>query len=196
MKQVREMADDWPSTGPACVAMQRRCAGCHQNRMPRFVTDQIDIGDGHGDFEGWRRPVSRFSRHNIFNLTNPEQSLALRAALAKTAGGEAEGALPQPEPVPADWATTPQPFIHPVVFADTADTDYQALLTHLRAAKARLDQIKRFDMPGFQPRYEYLREMKRYGVLPADFDLQQPPPVDPYALDQQYWRQFHHRPGH
>ena len=65
-----------------------------------------------------------------------------------------------------------------MVFADTADPDYQAILTHLQAAKARLDQIKRFDMPGFQPRYEYLREMKRYGILPPDFDPQQPPAVD------------------
>ncbi len=191
---IREMADAWPSTAPARDAMQRRCAGCHQNRMPRFVTDQIDIGDGHGDFEGWRRPTSRFSRHNIFNLTQPDQSLALRAVLAKTAGGEAEGALPKPEPVPEDWVHAPLPVIHPVVFADTSDPDYRAILAHLQAAKKRLEQIRRFDMPGFQPRYEYLREMKRYGVLPADFDLREASTVDPYELDQQYWRQFHHRP--
>jgi hypothetical protein len=191
---VREMADDWPSTAPARDAMQRRCATCHENRMPRFVTDRIDIGDGHGDFEGWRRPMSRFSRHHIFNLTKPEHSLALRAVLAKTAGGEAEGALPPPAPVPADWSATPRPFTHPVVFPDTDDPDYQAILAHLEAARERLEQIKRFDMPGFQPRYEYLREMKRYGVLPADFDLHNPPPADPYELDQKYWRQFHHEP--
>jgi hypothetical protein len=191
---VREMADDWPSTAPARDAMQRRCATCHENRMPRFVTDPIDIGDGHGDFEGWRRPMSRFSRHHIFNLTHPEQSLALRAVLAKSAGGEAAGELPKPQPVPPDWARAPRPVTHPVVFESTADPDYQAMLAHLRAAGERLIQIKRFDMPGFQPRHEYLREMKRYGVLPADYDLSQPSPVDPYALDEAYWHQFHHRP--
>ena len=191
---IREMANDWPSTGPARDAVQKRCTGCHQNRMPRFVTDWIDIGDGHGDFEGWRRPTSRFSRHNIFNLTHPEQSLALRAVLARSAGGEAEGALPEPAPVPADWTHAPKPCLHPVVFANTDDPDYQAILAHLQAARAHLDRIKRFDMPGFQPRYEYLREMKRYGILPPDFDLENPPAVDPYQLDQQYWWQFHHRP--
>jgi len=191
---IREMANDWPSTAPARDAMQRRCAGCHQNRMPRFVTDQIDSGDGHGDFEGWMRPVSRFSRHNIFNLTLPERSLALRVGLAKAAGGDAEGPLSAPKPVPSDLAVTPKPLTHAVIFSDTSDPDYQAILTHLQAASGRLDEIKRFDMPGFQPRYEYLREMKRYGVLPADFDLAQPAHVDPYELDRKYWRSFWCRP--
>jgi hypothetical protein len=63
-----------------------------------------------------------------------------------------------------------------------------------QAAKARLDNIKRFDMAGFQPRYEYLREMKRYGVLPASFDLANPAKVDPYELDQKYWRLFWPKP--
>jgi hypothetical protein len=31
-------------------------------------------------------------------------------------------------------------------------------------------EVKRFDMPGFHPRPEYVREMKRYGVLPPTFD--------------------------
>lgn len=190
---IREMADDWPSTAPARKAMERRCTQCHEDRMPRFVTDPIDIGDGHGDFEGWRRPTSRFSRHHIFNLTRPERSLALRATLARTAGGEAQGRLPKATPVPTDWASGPRPFVHPVVFDNTADPDYQAILAHLREAKAQLERIKRFDMTDFQPRYEYLREMKRYGILPQDFDLRNPTPVDPYELEQDYWRQFHHQ---
>lgn len=189
---VREMADDWPSTAPARGAMERRCTQCHEDRLPRFVTDRINSGDGHGDFEGWRRPTSRFSRHSIFNLTRPERSLALRAPLSKAAGGEADGPLPKAAPVPPDWATAPRPFVHPVVFEDTSDPDYQSILAHLQAAKKHLDRIKRFDMPGFQPRYDYLREMKRYGILPPDFNLRQPPPVDPYQLEQEYWRQFHH----
>ena len=35
-------------------------------------------------------------------------------------------------------------------------------------ARRTSTQIKRFDMPGFRPRPDYLREMRRYGVLPAD----------------------------
>jgi hypothetical protein len=188
---TREMADAWPSTPPARDAMQRRCAACHENRMPKFVTDNsVDAGAYWKDLEGFQRNTSRFSRHHIFNLTQPEKSLALMAPLAKSAGGEAEGELPPAKPVAADWAEAPKPFAHAVVFADKADPDYQKILAHLQAAKARLDEIKRFDMPGFQPRYEYLREMKRYGVLPPDFDLKNPPKVDPYELDREYWQQF------
>ena len=61
----------------------------------------------------------------------------------------------------------------------------------IRAAGQRLDAIKRFDMPGFLPRYEYLREMKRYGVLPAEFDPKNPCTVDPYELDLKYFAIFY-----
>lgn len=187
---IREMADDWPSTNPARDAITRRCTVCHDHRsIPRFVTDRTGV-DPHEDFEGWMRPVFRTSRHAMFNLTRPEQSLVLKAPLAKSAGGYAEGELPPPTSVAANLHTAPQPIVHPVVFADSTDPDYQAILAHLQAAKTRLDALKRFDMPGFQPRYEYLREMRRYGVLPADFDLERPPPVDPYELDERYWQLF------
>ncbi|MFZ9937538.1 MAG: hypothetical protein ACO3JG_10855 [Luteolibacter sp.] len=55
-------------------------------------------------------------------------------------------------------------------------------------------QVMLYGFLGFQPRCEYLREMKRYGVLPADFDLEQPAAVDCYALDEACWHLFHHRP--
>jgi hypothetical protein len=38
----------------------------------------------------------------------------------------------------------------------------------------------------------YLREMKRYGILPESFDLGNDP-LDCYALDRAYWRSFWHR---
>ena len=67
------------------------------------------------------------------------------------------------------------------------------LLTIITARKARLDKIKRFDMPGFRPNRHYLREMKSYGVLPPDFDIENDP-VDPYELDRRYWESLRHRP--
>ena len=60
------------------------------------------------------------------------------------------------------WAET--------VFASAADPDYRLLLAMVEAGKRRLDEIKRFDMPGFKPREEYFREMKRFGLLPARAD--------------------------
>jgi hypothetical protein len=189
---IREMADAWPTTGPAKDAIQRRCATCHEKRLPCFVTDQTS-SDPYNDFEGWQRPVHRFSRHTIFNLTHPERSLALTAPLAKSAGGFAEGALSKVAPVPADLSNAPKPVIHGVIFASTDDPDYRAILAHLQAARDRLNTIKRFDMPGFKPAPAYIREMKRYGVLEAEFDVGKKD-VDMYELDQKYWQQFWHQP--
>ena len=190
---VREMADSWPATGPAKDAIQRRCATCHESRLPRFVTDRT-TADPYNDFEGWERPVSRFSRHTIFDLTRPELSLALTVPLAKSAGGFAEGPLAKPAPVPNDLSHTPEPAVHGVVFASTQDPDYQAILAHLQAARDRLNEIKRFDMPGFKPAAEYIREMKRYGVLEAEFDAEKND-VDLYDLDRKYWQQFWSKRG-
>ena len=189
---IREMDDPWPSTADARDAIHRRCASCHQDRLPLSVTSQ-NATDPHGDFEGWMRPTTRFSRHAIFNLSRPEKSLALMATLAKSAGGLAVGKAPAPKPVPNDLAVAPKPVIHPVIFESNSDPDYQKILAHLQAAKDRLTEIKRFDMSGFQPRYEYLREMKRDGVLPADFDPAKDQ-VNPYDLDQRYWQLFWTRP--
>lgn len=49
-----------------------------------------------------------------------------------------------------------------------------------------------YHVPDFRPNVHYVREMKRYGILPADFDLVSP--LDVYATDQAYWRQFWYRP--
>jgi hypothetical protein len=38
-----------------------------------------------------------------------------------------------------------------------------------------------------------VRELKRYGVLPASFDLATDP-IDVYATDGQYFRSFWHLP--
>ena len=70
-------------------------------------------------------------------------------------------------------------------FGSTADADYRLLLAAIDKAKRRLEEIKRFDMPGFQPRRAYVREMKRFGVLPSD--LADDAAVDPYATDRAYW---------
>jgi hypothetical protein len=160
--------------------------------MPRFTTDSVKVP--YGDFEGFQRPTFRTSRHHIFNLSRPEKSVVLLAPLAKSAGGYAEGKNAKPEAVPIDLVHAPESVAHPVVFERTDDPDYQAILAHIRVAGERLNEIKRFDMPGFQPRHEYLREMKRYGVLPADFDLEKPPQVDPYELDRKYWSLFQPHP--
>jgi hypothetical protein len=193
---IREMADSWPTTKPAADAVNRRCAACHLGgTLPRFVTDiSVKSGDGHGDLEGWCRPVFRSSRHHVFNLTEPAQSLMLKAPLAKSAGGYAEGPAGDPKPVAIDLAHAPKPFKHPILFENTNDADYQAVLAHIQAAKARLDEIKRFDMPGFTPCEQYVREMKRYKLLPESFDLAKDL-INVYEMDKKYFDSFIYRPG-
>lgn len=166
-QSIREMADAWPSTSPAREAVERRCGACHAGTMPRFVTDQVGPW---GDMESWERPLSRFSRHHIFNLTRPEKSLVLLSPLARTAGGYAEGAPASAKRLTDAHVIPPPVVTHPVIFTSKDDPDFQKILAHVQAADARLNEIKRFDMPGFRPRPEYVREMKHFGVLPASFD--------------------------
>jgi inorganic pyrophosphatase len=47
-------------------------------------------------------------------------------------------------------------------------------------------------MPGFQPNEHYVREMKRYGVLPASLELDKDP-IDVYAADRAYFETFWYR---
>jgi hypothetical protein len=139
----------------------RRCDECHAGKRPSGGVLDPDL---------------------IYNLTDPEKSLALLMPLAADAGGNGPFHKKRKSDDPAV-----------VIFKDRSDPDYRALLSIIISRKARLDQIKRFDMPGFRPNEHYLREMKFYGVLPPDFDIEHDP-VDPYELDQRYWKSLRHRP--
>ena len=69
-----------------------------------------------------------------------------------------------------------------------------AVESEVTCGKRDLETITRFDMPDFKPRPAYIREMKRYGILPADL----PPDatIDPYQTDRRYWQSlWHHPPG-
>jgi hypothetical protein len=129
----------------------------------------------------WRFDVAdprlKLARHIVFNLSRPEKSLLVLAPLAEEGGGL--GLCRDKEGKPA------------AVFAHTADEDYRTLVAMAAAGKANLDEIKRFDMPGFRPRPEYVREMKRYGVLPPDHPLDAA--LDGYATDRAYWESLWYR---
>jgi hypothetical protein len=78
------------------------------------------------------------------------------------------------------------------VLPGTDDPDYQAMLALARAGQARLARAGRFDLAGFRPRADWVREMKRFGILPAD--LSEADPIDPYATEDRYWRSLWHAP--
>ena len=75
------------------------------------------------------------------------------------------------------------------VFADATDPDYQAMLAAIRMVKGRLDRVTTPEMPGYRPDPVYVREMKRYGILPETLDLRRDP-INVFEVDAAYWRSF------
>ena len=176
-KQVLENDAEWPESKAAKAAIEQRCAGCHKGErsLPKYLSDENELSFWQPKMDD---PRLRRNRHIVFNLTRPEKSLMLLAPLAKAAGGYG---LCRKKDAP--------PKAPGGVFANRDDADYQKILAMCEAGRRRLEAIKRFDMPGFRPRPEYVREMKRYGALPQDFDLAKDP-LDVYAIDRHYWDSF------
>ncbi len=168
--------NNWPTTRAGAEVVDRRCKSCHQGSdvLPRSLCDERGLSFWRFSLDD---PLLKLSRHIVFNLSRPEKSLMLLAPLAELSGGF--GLCRHKQGNGAD------------VFRDTADPDYQKLLAMIAAGKQNLQTHKRFDMPGFRPRSQYLREMRRYGVLPADHGDDDP--VDPYELDRQYWESLWYR---
>jgi hypothetical protein len=182
----------WPNSVAAAEAIRRRCQGCHDKSMPvpQYLSDDLGLVLSNPDPQDVR---IRWSRHLLFNLSRPERSLVLLAPLAQEAGGYG---LCRPKdradrsdaaPLEAGLKTLPPP-----VFAGPQDVDYQKILTLCRDGKKYLDQIKRFDMPGFRPPAMYVREMQRFGILPPDLGRDRR--IDVYATDQTYWQSLWWQP--
>ncbi len=116
---------------------------------------------------------------NLYNLSHPEKSMILRAALSKEAGGY-------------EWCRDQdgQPV---ATFRDTKDPDYQSILQAIEAAKVRQAQYGRPDIDGFKPGDYYVRWMKRFGVLPESLDPVKDR-IDPYETDRAYWRSLWYHP--
>jgi len=145
--------------------MKKRCGACHtRERYDRRKRKKYKIVC----FPGQRGGMG-----TAYNLTRPEKSRIVLGPLSKQCGGyEMKGK---------------------VVFADTKDPLYVALLGRIRDARKRLMAGKRFDMPGFRPTVHYIREMQRFGILPRD--LKPTGPIDPYATDRAYWNTFDYKPA-
>jgi hypothetical protein len=182
-KSVLETSDrQWPSSIAAAEAIRRRCTGCHDSSlpMPQYLSDNLELILSNPDPNDIR---IRFSRHLMFNLSRPEKSLILLAPMATDAGGYGLCKQRGENGCLGESVT---------IFADTSDPDYQKVLALCRRGKRRLEEIKRFDMPGFRPTPGYIREMERYGILPND--LAKGALIDVYATDRAYWRSLWWQP--
>lgn len=167
-KQVMNNDSKRAKSIAAQAVIAKRCDSCHSGgmRLPHYLSDENGISFW---TPNWNDPrLKKWHRHLLFNLSRPEKSLFLKAPLAKEAGGFGMGKDGK------------------AVFKSTDDPDYKILLAMIQDGKDVLEKVKRFDMKGFRPPKPYLREMMRYGVLPATFDIDNEP-VDPYALDRRYW---------
>jgi hypothetical protein len=169
---------DWPTTRAAAQVIDSRCAGCHTGKGPPPLPRTLSDERGSSFWQPKIPDRSQItSRHLVFNLSRPEKSMILLAPLARAAGGYQLCRKPD-DPAP--------------VFPNTSDPAYQTLLAMVGAGKQHLETITRFDMPDFKPRPAYVREMKRYGILPAN--LPADARVDPYLTDKRYWQSLWHQP--
>ena len=182
-KSVLETSDrKWPSSIAAAEAIQRRCKTCHDSSlpMPQYISDNLELILSNPDPDDIR---IQFSRHLMFNLSRPEKSLILLAPMATEAGGYS---ICKQRNEDGSFGQTV------TVFADPNDPDYQKVLALCHDGKQHLEQIKRFDMPGFRPTKTYVREMKKYGLLPKN--LSEDALIDVYATDRAYWRSLWWQP--
>ena len=121
------------------------------------------------------------SRHIVFNLSRPDKSILLLAPLARGAGGWELCRNPK--------SKKPAP-----VFLSTSDPEYQKLLAMCVAGKQYLEQVTRFNMPGFRPRGDWVRELKRFGILGSGTGPNDR--IDVYATERKYWESlWYARPG-
>ena len=154
-------------------ALSRRCGRCHNK----------DNGTQYPEHPPWNRiyyhSVSEVHRSHpllyrelFCNYTRPEKSAALMAPLAKSSGG---------------WQRCGE-----AVFQNTDDPDFQKILQLIHAFKGFMEDEKMWGMSTFYPKKGYVREMKRFDILPPSFTYGDP--IDVYATDKKYWDSFIYRP--
>jgi hypothetical protein len=165
----------YPEVKAMAQAIDRRCGECHSkknNPLPRNASHESLNTP-------WEKQLGyRLQRHMVYNLTRPEKSTLLMAPLAVEAGGYA--------------GQTNGAYKCAAVFEGTDDSDYQTILAGIEKTKWLLDEIKRFDMPGFRPRKSYVREMVRYGILPHT--VRPEDVTDVYDVDRRYWESLWYYP--
>jgi len=191
---------DWPELADYEDVLVRRCDRCHApdeeskkagsyNQPAQFYVKYYPPETAQPNrfiARSMAQDGGRYNRHIIFDLTQPEESLVALAPLAKNANGlgvceEKSGEM---------------------IFAGTDDPDYQKIVTYVaRGRRYLLEDCNRYTMSfpspnngpntplQFVARPDYIREMKRYGVLPPDFDPKQS--IDPFSVERRYWDLFH-----
>ena len=148
-----------------CEILIPRCGECHASEDTRAGRVR--------PWEGWD-----FPRHHmtwggtIVNISNPELSFLLRAPLAKEAGGLG--------------------ICSRIVFESKNDPVYVQTLRAIQRTHQQLLTGKRFDMPGFRPNNDYIREMQKYGFVKKDLGPDEL--FDYYQAEREYFDSFFYDP--
>ncbi len=168
--------------------LRRRCAQCHAiggpaeaDKLPLpYSPERLSQRPGitwpvavHERVVFENDPIARFGSHILFNFTRPEYSPIVLGPLAKEAGGY--GSCGE-------------------VFQDKNDPDYKTMVDAIARGKAVWNGYARYGSPDFRPNRQYVREMKRFGILPPTFDPAKDP-IHIFEADQLYWRSFWHKPA-
>jgi len=149
-----------------CVPLLERCGECHASQETREGKVQAWIG--------WSFPHHRMTWNGtVINISDPERSFVLRAPLAKEAGGLG--------------------ICSRIVFESKDDPLYQETLRAIQRAHQKLLTGKRFDMPGFRPNSDYIREMQKYGFVKKD--LASDELFDHYKAEREYFDSFFYEPA-
>ncbi len=169
-----------PAKQEAQGAFHRNCINCHSNiKLPGI--DQYSIS-------GLKDKKTYFwDTHMAYNLSRPDKSPLLLAPLAREAGGWGTCKARHQKKTQLRAAAK--------LFEDTTHPDYQAILAYIEEGKRSLENNKRWDMPGFKPHPFYVREMKRYGILPETFSLAKESNIDVFAIDRRYWESSWYYPN-
>ncbi len=194
---------DWPETIAMDETMHRRCDRCHcpteaEKKIGTYALP-AQFYCNYYPYDKYQKNIfvahtlsedgGRYNRHEVFNLSYPEKSKVLTAPLSKEAGGRGICEAKSGEKV----------------FSDSNDPDYRTILAGIeRGRKYILEESNRWCMAiespnngancpvRFSPRPQYVREMIRYGILPPDWDPSSS--LDPWELDQKYWRSLWYIP--
>ncbi len=164
-------------TNSAKNAFTKRCFSCHSKSPKKLPIVSIAKGCE------WRTDYPRkdlrwkFFPDRLYNLSEPSASRILLAPLSNKSGGLAGSKYIK----------------HKIIFDSTDDLDYQAILAMIMYSKKGLDKIKRFDMPDFKPNERYITYMKKYGVLPENFDITKDK-INVYETDKKYFDLFKYKP--
>jgi hypothetical protein len=63
----------------------------------------------------------------------------------------------------------------------------------MNVLKKAQDNNKRYNMPGFKPNEHYIQNMKRYGIIPANYDPKTQD-IDVFKTDRDYWESVRWKP--